>query len=405
MKIPKPWQFVIFSILISIQNFSLLAQQTYYPETQLRNEIRTSTVESLKQKGSQPSPPLLNLVFKSNQCFKPYEDVAKKYGWPAYQAPTAIAYRKIVLAEIIEGRIFSDSEIRSVYEAEQGAHAASRPDEGLNNEGLQRKYDPMIVEALWVATMYKLSKKRRPAARALALSLREQSQSQRADSAPHDKQTINPDREPEKVTDPIPIIAPPGLEKTSGYEVEEIILRTVTSYGLSGVYLENEVSVLFQNGALMADPNLPLSELDVRESKRQHPKKWAIWRRKGNVLEVHKAWKNKTYEWKKWFTGREGHRIDGRFTTSDAYGGAAVINASTVQFNRDGQFAWQTTKGGNTSWKPVYSQQKSAGTYEIDAYSIHLTYNDGRRESYFFGLYPKDDLHFVIGSRHFTPVR
>ncbi|MEO0469874.1 MAG: hypothetical protein AAF206_09665 [Bacteroidota bacterium] len=410
------WRTALFSLLMSVPVLSLLAQQTYYPETKLRSDIRLAVVERLKRKAQRQPPALLNLVFKTNQCVKPYEDLAKKYGWPAYQGPTALAFYEIILTEIIQGREFNDPQIREIYEAKKAVYLAERTDADLGNEGLQRKYDPLIMEGLWVATMLKISKKHRPTAEQLARDLLDgKSVSVAAEGLPIESTSPARTSRPESSA-PKPTTSPerqkdvsPAASQASvpAPPVEDIILRTVTSYGLSGTYIENEVSVLFKNGEMLTNPTVPLSELDVRESKQSSPKKWAKWERKGNVLEVHKAWKNKTYEWKKWFAlrpGKNGKSLSGRFNTSDGFGGASVINASTVQFDRSGRFAWKTIKGGNTSWKPMYSQSETAGTYVVDDYSLHLTYNNGRKESFFFGLYPKDDVHFVIGSRHFTPV-
>ena len=100
---------------------------------------------------------------------------------------------------------------------------------------------------------------------------------------------------------------------------------------------------------------------------------------------------------------KKGGKIVGTYTTLDAFGGDRVINASTVSFDTEGRFAWKTIKGGNTPWKPVYSKSASAGTYQIDGYRITLNYNNGQRESFFFGFYPKDNEHFVIGVGHFVP--
>lgn len=81
-----------------------------------------------------------------------------------------------------------------------------------------------------------------------------------------------------------------------------------------------------------------------------------------------------------------------------------MVNASLVSFDQQGRFAWKTVKGGNTSWKPIYSKSESAGTYSIEDLVITLSYNNGAKESFFLGLYPKDDQHLISGSSHFTPA-
>ncbi|WP_289644260.1 hypothetical protein [Maribacter aestuarii] len=97
--------------------------------------------------------------------------------------------------------------------------------------------------------------------------------------------------------------------------------------------------------------------------------------------------------------------MQGKFNTIDAFGGSKVINASTVYFDNQGRFAWKTVKGGNTAWKPIFTKSAFAGTYEINAHTIILNYYNGVSEAYFFGLYPKDNMHFVIGANHFVPLK
>jgi len=255
------------------------------------------------------------------------------------------------------------------------------------------------LESLWIVTLAELIKGKNDDAKYLAQELLNQ-----PIITTEDLEKPSSITQKEKKEQSVTI-----RKETSGSsspEVSDIILRTVTKYGLNGVYIDNEVSALFTNGELLTNPSEPLDQLNLASSKREHPKKWATWKKKGDVLYVTKAWKNKTYDWKKWFKlrpGKKGMKLPGRYNTLDGFGGATVINASMVAFDAQGRFAWKTIKGGNTVWKPVYSKSNSSGTYEIDGHTIRLKYNDGTTESFFFGLYPKDSEHFVIGSSHFAP--
>lgn len=189
--------------------------------------------------------------------------------------------------------------------------------------------------------------------------------------------------------------------------MERIALRTVTRYGLSGVYVENETYLLLKDGSILRNFYDSPYRIDVAASKRATPKNWGRWRRHGQALEV--TWPGKKPAlWKTWFSTRAAapnQTIEGRFQSADGFGGGRTANFNTVAFTADGRFSWASLKGGNTgAWLPAYSEQRRAGRYELTGYSIHLRYNDGTVEEYAFCFYPKDDLHFVIGSSHFVPL-
>lgn len=386
------------AILVSLISINHVISQVYFPDENLRTALRGSVWSKLKPKTPKKQLFLTSLVFNTNQCFDLFEKAAKQRGWPIYSPATIVSFREVVIQEAIIGRDFTENEITEVYEATRSRLKMENTDSALNPKQLQEKYDPLILEALWIGTVSELIKGRNEDAKNIALEL-----------------LRNKAIEPNVVEDKSIKVTSKnqsGKENiastASSYDksVEDVILRTVTNYGLNGVYIDNEVSILFKNGDVMTNPSKPLGQMNVAASKKEHPKKWATWQKKGEVLYVTKAWKNKTYDWKKWFKlrpGKKGMKLSGSFNTMDAFGGDRVINASTVSFDTQGRFAWKTIKGGNTPWKPVYSKSASAGTYQIDEYAITLRYNNGQTESFFFGLYPKDNEHFVIGVGHFVP--
>jgi len=74
--------------------------------------------------------------------------------------------------------------------------------------------------------------------------------------------------------------------------------------------------------------------------------------------------------------------------------------------DKQGRFAWRNVKGSaNTPWKPVLIESNTAGTYEIEDYTITLNYNNGKSAAYFFGVYPDNPDFFIIGGNHFIPVK
>jgi len=392
-------------VLVRVKGFLLLCflffmnttiSQQYEPEESVRTAIRERIWGQLKNKTPKKQRFLTSLVFNTNQCFDLYEKAAKQRGWPTYATATVTAFREVVIEEAIIGRDYTENEIVAVYEKVKAEHHNQKIDGSLSNRELQEKYDPLVLEALWIGTLAELIKGRNDDAKNLALELKKAVKAQ---------QVSNTTSTVEKPKKPTAESSGPISMASHDKRIEDIILRTVTNYGLNGVYIDNEVSILFKNGDLMTNPSVPIGQMNIAASKREHPKKWATWKKKGEVLYVTKSWKNKTYDWKKWFElrpGKKGMKLRGAYNTSDAFGGDRVINASTVSFDAQGRFAWKTIKGGSTPWKPVYSKSASSGTYEIEDYTITLTYNNGQTESLFFGLYPKDNAHFVIGVGHFV---
>ncbi|WP_343485901.1 hypothetical protein [Allomuricauda sp. d1] len=384
--------------VMAVVSFPLLGQ-SYNPNTSYRNEIRKASWNALKPETPKKYRLLTSMVFNTNQCFDLYEKAAKAYEWPIYEPVTILTFKKVIMDEVVRGSDYSKAEIETAYQNTERAYGKGSKDENLSDKELQKKYDPIILEALWIATLNEFSKGKDNEVISLARQRmpNKTGNDVAAETGPKTTSSKEQNRKKSEIASSAKI---PG--------VSDIILRTVTNYGLNGVYVDNEVSILFDNGEILTNPSQPLDELNIAQSKKKHPKRWNLWKKKGDVLYVTKPWKNKTYDWKKWFKlrpGKKDFKISGRYNTSDAFGGATVINASTVSFDAQGRFAWKTVKGGDTSWKPIYSKSSSAGTYEIDGYKVTLNYNNGTKEAFFFGLYPKDNEHFVIGVSHFVPVK
>ena len=390
--------FILFSY--SIQGFT---QNSYTPNESLRSQIRKSVWKELKFKTPQKQRFMTGLVFNSNNCFSLYEDAAKKYGWKPYELHTASAFYDIVLNETVSGITFTEKEVREIYEKKKSTYQQRKIDTQLETSQKQEKYDALIINALWVGTVFELSKKKSTEIQNIAASLLKKLETPLLDSVQvADKTSEN------KTIASVPTGTEPLLKENITAKVDDVILRTVTKYGLDGVYVANDVSILYSNGDIFTNPSKPLNEVDISNSKKENPKKWRTWRKVGGILRVTDSRKGKTYDWKKWFKVRSGNsnlKLSGKFNTLDGFGGATVINASTVVFDKQGRFAWKTIKGGNTDWKPIFTKSASSGTYSIDGYKIILKYNNGVEEAFFFGLYPKDNLHFIIGSSHFVPAK
>lgn len=387
----------------------VFAQKSYIPDEALRNTIRKELWQELKLETPKKQRFLTGLSLSSNECFKLYEKAAKQRNWKPYELVTIASFYKIILEETVAGKDYREDEIKAVYQSIGNQYELINLTGQVTNDQIQNAYDKLILKALWIGTVFELSKKN-------SLEIQKKAEELLVDF--NIETLISPKRnltekditevENEGTESAVNGSRPILTNNSNLNEVEDVIIRTVTSYGLGGAYVKNEVSILFKSGDIMTNPSVPINALNIARSKRSDPKKWGTWEKKGNILWVTKLWKNKTYDWKKWFQLRPSNKniiLKGRFKSSDGFGGSKVINANNVSFDGKGRFAWKNIKGGNTVWKPVYSKSNTAGTYTIDEYTLTLNYNDGASESFFFGFYPKDNLHFVIGSNHFTPIK
>ncbi len=381
------------------------AQVSYAPDLSLRNTIRAQVWQELKPITPAKKRFLMGLIMQGNEYFNSYEDVIEERGYPIYDLASVRTFFEIVCKEVESGTEFSDDEADAYYGQVKRTFADTRQDADLSNTALQKKYDPLILKSFWVAQLFESEKKDKGSIQELAARLLAENPIDQPSIAAEREETIpaKPDIRPYE-----PVASNPNHATSQSMGIENIILRTVTGYGLGGVYVKNEVNVLFSNGEVFTNPAEPLEKMNIGQSKREKPEKWNTWQQRGTVIYVYKQKTGKTYEWKKWFQLRAGtndFRLQGKFTAADGFGGAAVVNVNTVYFDRQGRFAWKTVKGGDTAWKPVFAKTNSAGTYRIDKHTLYLTYHNGLTESFFFGLYPKDNEHFVIGSSHFVPVK
>lgn len=373
--------------------------QEYKPNEVLRSEIRNEKWNELKPKTPKKHRLMSSLIFKTNQCFDLYTKVAEKLEYPVNEVVSMLTFYNVIVKENARGKDYSKAEIDTEYQATHKSYLKLSTEKNWSSRQLQSKYDRLLLNAIWIAVLNEFSKGHTAETKRLAIALLENSEV----SQPEDGQ--------EDIMPKPPTIKDSEAKISSSpddFEVDDIILRTVTNYGMNGAYIDNEVSVLFANGEILTNPVVALDALNIARSKKKYPKRWNTWQKKGEVIYVTKAWKGKTYDWKKWFKVRpakNNQRLSGKFNTSDPFGGDRVINASTVSFDVNGRFVWKTIKGGDTSWKPMYSRTNEAGTYILEDFKITLNYNNGRTESFFFGFYPKDYEHFVIGSSHFVPLK
>lgn len=211
------------------------------------------------------------------------------------------------------------------------------------------------------------------------------------------------------------LIVATSIAGSSGYtvipaqdeEVEGIYMRTVTRYGLSGVYVKNAIYLLLKDGTIYKNLSVPLDELNVVASRQEETKHWGTWDKQGDVLNV--TWSNgKSYEWKKWFVtdpAQAGERLSGVFKSSDPFTGATAFNVNTLVLTEEGDYYWLNQKGGQTSWRSLISESEMKGRYELDGHKIVFHDESGESESHLFYFYPGKRDVFGIGKSDFLPVK
>lgn len=385
-------------LLLLLSTGLLCGQHTYTVDNELRTKIRKETWQELKLETPKENRLGLGVLFLSNGIFKDYQGVAAKYGYNPNDIVTATTFYRVISNEIITSNNYSRKEISTIYKQTQAAIRDSKTSANLSSDQIQKISDRLILETLWLFNLNRLRKPDNAIVKRLAeKKLNDYHMSSTPVAAKEEKK-------PKTVNKPLP--RPPISNNAPG-DIQEIIMRTKTSYGLSGIYTANDVCILYKNGDIYINPIKPLESFNISDSKNEHPGKWNSWKKKNGVIYVTYSENGKVGEWKKWFDLRpvkKGFTINGKFSTIDPFGGAAVINASTVYFDNKGRFVWDNVKGGSNNMSSVYIKNKYKGTYHISGHTIELNYtNGGTKESYFFSMYPVSKKHFIIGKSHFVP--
>lgn len=365
----------------------------------------------------------VRLSFSRRVSFRDYERLAKGAGFEPYDDCSVASFVLITHWQIIQGVDATPDQINAIVKQCQ-----EQPETILGPKPISQAVgDQAILRGMWQRNLAFVGKGlrdvrllgfvERDAATQFSellgdpavFTLDNEGFSRRPDvtvaSAPSE---ADEDSEVDVVAEQAPEPTPEPVAATgTNVEIDRIILRTETRYGLGGTYFENETYLLLKDGTIHKNFSANPTTLDVTASRRASPKHWGRWQRQGQQLIV--TWPGKDpVTWKKWFetrTANNEQRLQGKFQSADGFGGGRVANFNTVAFTEDGRFSWASLKGGSTGgWLPAYSDRRRAGRYELDRYSIRLIYNDGTIEEYAFCWYPKDNEHFVIGSSHFTPL-
>lgn len=416
------WYLLALALMVLLFSLPARASVTYQSDPTHRKEIRKAVAADLIASTPGRHRLAVRFLFLGNMMFKEYERVSRSKGYDPYALATAHAFSAVAGWEVWADTELDDSEIGSVVAQSRRWPEHAEEWQRWADRDRQEYAEAVVLKALWLSYLKKLAADVGDG-EALAVAKNE--------AAEFIKELLGVDAGDLGLTadglvgrervDP----GPPAVEKkadstqeppaaaslspsngVSQDQVEGIYMRTLTRYGLGGVYVENAAYLMFKDGSLYKEPAVAPADLDVEASKASEPKKWGRWQRRGTSIFV--TWSDgDTDEWKTWFVARpaiRGDRLNGGFQSSDPFGGSQVINVNSVFFNREGQFSWENLKGGDTPWLPAYSRKETAGTYVLDGYSIEFRFNGGLAERHTFFFYPKDREHFAIGTSHFVPL-
>jgi len=371
------------------------AQFYYEIDQDLRKKIIKEQLKELEPYTPQVNKKTVSFLFNSDLIFKEYEKSLVKKNLKTTDIALIYSFFKSNCEKIIQGDAYTTSNVKKEY-VEMNSQLSNYFEENdVTNYQLQNKYDRLILIASWLLVIK--SGYDSAAYKQLALTFLQ------------DNKLVNHFR-----TKPVAIAKTNKKINSKNNvhnpfdDIHNVIMRTVTSYGLSGTYIYNQISVLYKNGDLFTNPSEALETFDIILSKSTKPKKWKSWKKNQGKLYVTNNSTGKVSEWKKWFNtrpGKNGHTFNGVFETSDPFSGSKVINASTVYFDNKGRFAWSNLKGGSWNMNSVYVKSKYKGTYNISNYTIDLTYKSGKKEFFFFCRYPVSNEHFIIGNSHFVPKK
>lgn len=416
----RNYLFLLPFLLLSVHS---LAQTIliFEPDKDLRKSIKKETWANLKAATPPSYQGAMSGIFFGNLPFSNYRSLTRQYGYDSNNMATAQTTFKVFCWEAIHNILLDKSAIKAIYtQSEQNLPLSLAK---KNAAEKQEMADPWILKSIWLGN---LLQKIRQAKDTRSLQMLQKiganwfealmgspaSQFQltaqgleKRDGPPMDQPSVEPESTSAVIEEPVATTSPPITSNAPA--IKDIIMRTETRYGLGGTYVENVVYLFLADGSYRTDPSESPDQLNVKVSKSKYPKKWGRWQlRNGTYTLTRYNGKQKTFD--KWFEVRpaqSGLRLQGQFKTYDAFTGATIINASRIAFNAQGQFVWSTVKGGQTAWQPTYSKSEMAGTYQVNGHSITLKYNSGRTESFFFGLYPKKNDYFIIGSSHFVPIK
>ncbi len=205
--------------------------------------------------------------------------------------------------------------------------------------------------------------------------------------------------------------------------------KAVAAQEMQGIYLREkgslamlnfryEAQLLFKNGEVYTDIDIPLEDLDIAASKQAEPERWGRWRRDGDKVYFDlPAGEKKVRLYKHAAVpAPENQTLEGVW--SYQFGSVSVDYASSVVIERDigfsengafatGKFSGASASAGGATATGLSSEGLSPkGTYRISGYTVEFTHHDGTIERQLFFFYPDNkgaiDYDTInVGSSHY----
>ncbi len=233
-------------------------------------------------------------------------------------------------------------------------------------------------------------------------------------------------------------VTAPGRGVAPG-QIVSVLHKLEQEYTIGGLQLRETTYLLLSDGSAYEDLRCPPDQLDVLMSRKREPLNWGRWRRAGNKYELQfpeedgrpGAWAAPSLT-SVVRPGAKGERLQGRYQSGSSFqipGGAGSVQFRGVSFTRDGRFEtdFYSITGGSTGYgadtitatavaddegsvssvsgpnfgggsttKSNRAKADRAGRYEIDGYTLLLTFDNGRVERlpFFFADDGKREIWF-----------
>ena len=222
-------------------------------------------------------------------------------------------------------------------------------------------------------------------------------------------------------------------------QIAGVLYKLEQEYTIGGLQLRESTYLLLNDGSAYEDLRCPPDQLDVLTSRKREPLNWGRWRRAGDKYEL--QFPQEDGRPGKWAVppmtsvvrpGSKGERLQGRYQSGSSYqipGGAGSVSFRGISFTSDGRFETDFYSitggstgfgadtitagavandegsvssvsgpnfGGGSSTKSNRSKAERTGRYEIDGYTLLLTFDNGRVERlpFFFAYGGKKDIWF-----------
>jgi hypothetical protein len=185
--------------------------------------------------------------------------------------------------------------------------------------------------------------------------------------------------------------------KATGTEtIEAVVLQQGYSMGYGGaITLEYKPAVLFRDGSYSGDTARALEGNRRVDGRWQRSSSgWALTPNKGKPVDVSSKMLARP--------AKAGATLEGEYRSLSGVGSlnanpAVVAAWKNVKFSSDGTVRQAQGAGADAGNVVTASSKASAARYQLNGYSIAMTYPDGHTETKLFYLFPDSDNAIGLG--------